>query len=174
MKKQFKKMRTRYWYCKSIKEPQRALAAFFDFMELESAQQFCANIITHADSPQQYQPKRVAQNMMKYYALQSLMAVCYNMKNNHQMHQALLQVTLSGVNEAEATVLKEGAIRSIQAAFELYSLKHWRYHLFDILNYALSKYSDRLEINLPAVYIQLKALLDAAAFINTCLKKTVS
>lgn len=165
-----KKMRTRYWYGKPIRAPQKVLSAFFDFIALESGQNFLADIITHADSGQQYRPEHAAQSMMKYYALLSLLAASYNIANSEAIQQALYLSTLPGVKETEAMVLKRTAIASVQATFELYSLKQWRYHLFDILNHALANYSERIDINLPSAYIQLKALLEAAAFLNNCFK----
>ena len=164
-----KKMRTRYWYGKPIKAPKEVLAAFFDFAALESGQNFLADIITHADSSQQYKPADAAQSMIKYYALLSLLAASYNIVNSGTMQQALLEATLPGVKETEANMLKRAAIASVQATFELYSLKQWRYHLFDILNHALASYPERVAINLPSAYIQLKGLLEAAAFLNNCL-----
>ncbi len=172
MKKDFKKMRTRYWYGKSIKRPQEALAAFFDFVELERAQTYLADIITHADSEHTYQPDDAAQRMMKYYALQSLLATCHNILNSKAWQQQFDGLPLSGMEAEAAKILKDAATDTLNATFELYPLKEWRYNLNDILNYALSNYSDRLELNLTAIYIQLKSLLEAAAFINNCFKQT--
>lgn len=72
-------MSTRFWYGKSIQTTQKVMAAFFNFMELESAQIFLADIITHADAPKKYQPEDAANHMMKYYALSDLLAACYNL-----------------------------------------------------------------------------------------------
>src|SRR5690606_37857678 len=168
--KGFKKMRTRYWYGKSIRSPQKALAAFFDFVDLESAQTYLADIITHAENGQQYQSDNAAQSMMKYYALQSLLASCHNMIHSKAWQQQFDNLLLSGMEAEAAKNLKDATMGTLNATFELYPLKEWRYNLIDVLNYALSNYSDRMELNLTAIYIQLKSLLEAAAFINNCCK----
>lgn len=85
--------------------------------------------------------------------------------------QQLSNATIKGMSDSEASILKDAAKASLISTFELYPPKEWRYHLCDILHYALSSYTDRIELNLPAIYIQLKATLETAAFINNCFKE---
>lgn len=60
----------------------------------------------------------------------------------------------------------EKCITTFNATFNLYSIKEWRYNLFEIFDYALSNYCDQIELETTKIYVVLTATIDAAHYVK--------
>lgn len=164
-------MKTRYWYGKSIKNPQKALAAFFDFQDIKSALSFVSSMCTYAASDQKYQPLNIAQCILNFYALQSLLVCCHNLINNKdwQVHFNKLLLQQMDANQAMAT--KDSVMKAMNATYKLYTLKKWRLQLFELLSDAVYNKDGNVAYNVMQIHLYLTDFLLAAHTIHTCSKE---
>lgn len=170
--KGMKKMKTRYWYGQSIKNPQKALAAFFDFQDINTTNAFIKNICTYAASNTQYQPNSAAQCILNFYALQSLLVTGYNLLNCPTWQAHFNKLVLQQMDAEQAMATKDRVWEAMHAIYTMNSLKKWRIQLFEILSDALWDKVDGIEYNATLIYMRLTDFVNAAYTVHRCIKES--
>ena len=171
MNQDMKKMKTRYWYGQSIKNPQKVLAAFFDFQDLNSAINFIASICTYASTHQKYQPSNTAMCILNVFALQSLLVCCHNLLNTKDWPDYFNKLLLQKMDANQAMTTKDTVMKAMYATYNMYTLKNWRQQLFEILCDALWDKIDDIDYNVTLIYLRLSDFLNAAHMVHKCINE---